>query len=188
MPIWQARADSRLRGQPELVSGSLEAGWGEVRGPCRCPGDRATSTCRCRDRTHTEAGKGSAFAGRKRREQRFCSVRLFNSTVFLLEYGCDPVWQRNRPWGARPPGISNQPMSETELSVICKNCGSEVSPYVTECPYCGAGCASGAETGAPATRSRRSAEAPGGAPRLEAPGWPAAAQLTRSDTSAPMRR
>jgi membrane associated rhomboid family serine protease len=29
-------------------------------------------------------------------------------------------------------------MSVTELSVICKNCGSEVSPYVTECPYCGA--------------------------------------------------
>jgi membrane associated rhomboid family serine protease len=29
-------------------------------------------------------------------------------------------------------------VSETELSVICKNCGSEVSPYVTECPYCGA--------------------------------------------------
>ncbi len=29
-------------------------------------------------------------------------------------------------------------MSETELRVICKNCGSEVSPYVTECPYCGA--------------------------------------------------
>ncbi len=29
-------------------------------------------------------------------------------------------------------------MSETELSVVCKNCDSEVSPYVTECPYCGA--------------------------------------------------
>jgi membrane associated rhomboid family serine protease len=29
-------------------------------------------------------------------------------------------------------------MSDTELSVVCKNCGSEVSPYVTECPYCGA--------------------------------------------------
>ena len=28
-------------------------------------------------------------------------------------------------------------MAETELSVVCKNCGSEVSPYVTECPYCG---------------------------------------------------
>jgi len=24
-----------------------------------------------------------------------------------------------------------------ELSVVCRNCGSEVSPYVTECPYCG---------------------------------------------------
>src|SRR5215218_8510477 len=28
-------------------------------------------------------------------------------------------------------------MAETELSVVCKSCGSEVSPYVTECPYCG---------------------------------------------------
>ena len=28
-------------------------------------------------------------------------------------------------------------MSEPDLFVVCKNCGSEVSPYVTECPYCG---------------------------------------------------
>jgi len=28
-------------------------------------------------------------------------------------------------------------VSEPELFVVCKNCGSEVSPYVTECPYCG---------------------------------------------------
>src|SRR4051794_34708331 len=28
-------------------------------------------------------------------------------------------------------------MAETELSVVCRSCGSEVSPYVTECPYCG---------------------------------------------------
>ena len=28
-------------------------------------------------------------------------------------------------------------MSQPELFVVCKNCGSEVSPYVTECPYCG---------------------------------------------------
>ena len=27
--------------------------------------------------------------------------------------------------------------SPPELSVVCKKCGSEVSPYVTECPYCG---------------------------------------------------
>lgn len=29
--------------------------------------------------------------------------------------------------------MSGQP----DLFVVCKNCGSEVSPYVTECPYCG---------------------------------------------------
>ena len=28
-------------------------------------------------------------------------------------------------------------MSEPDLFVVCKNCSSEVSPYVTECPYCG---------------------------------------------------
>jgi membrane associated rhomboid family serine protease len=28
-------------------------------------------------------------------------------------------------------------MSTPELSVVCRSCGSEVSPYVTECPYCG---------------------------------------------------
>src|SRR5213078_1848302 len=29
------------------------------------------------------------------------------------------------------------PDTSPELSVVCRNCGSEVSPYVTECPYCG---------------------------------------------------
>jgi membrane associated rhomboid family serine protease len=28
-------------------------------------------------------------------------------------------------------------VSQPDLFVVCKNCGSEVSPYVTECPYCG---------------------------------------------------
>lgn len=28
-------------------------------------------------------------------------------------------------------------MSGPELFVVCPSCGSEVSPYVTECPYCG---------------------------------------------------
>ena len=28
-------------------------------------------------------------------------------------------------------------MSEPDLFVVCKNCSAEVSPYVTECPYCG---------------------------------------------------
>jgi membrane associated rhomboid family serine protease len=50
------------------------------------------------------------------------------------------VTGRGRGEGVRTPsggGYSRWTMSETELSVICKNCGSEVSPYVTECPYCG---------------------------------------------------
>ena len=28
-------------------------------------------------------------------------------------------------------------VTQPDLFVVCKNCGSEVSPYVTECPYCG---------------------------------------------------
>jgi membrane associated rhomboid family serine protease len=27
--------------------------------------------------------------------------------------------------------------SSADLFVVCKHCGSEVSPYITECPYCG---------------------------------------------------
>src|SRR5438876_5017030 len=53
-------------------------------------------------------------------------------------------------------------MAETELSVVCKSCGSEVSPYVTECPYCG-------------TRLRRRA------PKLEREGGEIRVREDRSD-------
>ncbi len=33
--------------------------------------------------------------------------------------------------------VSSNCVSQPDLFVVCKNCGSEVSPYVTECPYCG---------------------------------------------------
>jgi membrane associated rhomboid family serine protease len=53
-------------------------------------------------------------------------------------------------------------VSEPDLFVVCKNCSSEVSPYVTECPYCGQRVRKRApkiERGAPAeeprTRRRR---------------------------------
>ena len=52
--------------------------------------------------------------------------------------------------------------SPPELSVVCKSCGSEVSPYVTECPYCG-------------TRLRKRA------PRLERRGDELTARETRRD-------
>jgi membrane associated rhomboid family serine protease len=39
------------------------------------------------------------------------------------------------PWG---PCQNDLTMSSgADLFVVCKQCGSEVSPYVTECPYCG---------------------------------------------------
>jgi membrane associated rhomboid family serine protease len=28
-------------------------------------------------------------------------------------------------------------VTEVDLNVVCKHCGAEVSPYITECPYCG---------------------------------------------------
>ena len=34
-------------------------------------------------------------------------------------------------------GLSFLRGGAVDLNVVCKNCGSEVSPYITECPYCG---------------------------------------------------
>jgi Rhomboid family len=52
--------------------------------------------------------------------------------------------------------------SGADLFVVCKQCGSEVSPYITECPYCGHRLRrrapklpkAGAPTRSPRTRSR----------------------------------
>ena len=58
-----------------------------------------------------------------------------------------------------------------DLFVVCKNCESEVSPYVTECPYCGQRRAqAGAEDrarrrGAPQARARDPQDAPRRTPR-----------------------
>src|ERR671916_1775711 len=56
--------------------------------------------------------------------------------------------------------------SGPDLFVVCKSCGSEVSPYITECPYCG-------------TRLRKRA------PKLDRGGQPKAPRRTRL---APLRR
>jgi membrane associated rhomboid family serine protease len=50
--------------------------------------------------------------------------------------------------------------SSPDLFVVCKKCGSEVSPYITECPYCG-------------TRLRKRA------PKLERGGIPAEPKAAR---------
>jgi membrane associated rhomboid family serine protease len=61
-------------------------------------------------------------------------------------------------------------VSQPDLFVVCKNCGSEVSPYVTECPYCGQRVRKRApkidrSTGEPSTKRRRRARK---LPRLRA--------------------
>jgi membrane associated rhomboid family serine protease len=61
-------------------------------------------------------------------------------------------------------------VSQPDLFVVCKNCGSEVSPYVTECPYCGQRVRKRApkidrSTGEPSQRRRRRARK---LPRLRA--------------------
>jgi len=52
-------------------------------------------------------------------------------------------------------------MSSSDLFVVCKNCQAEVSPYITECPYCG-------------TRLRKRA------PKIERPDAPAKAPRQES--------
>jgi membrane associated rhomboid family serine protease len=58
--------------------------------------------------------------------------------------------------------------SGPDLFVVCKSCGSEVSPYITECPYCG-------------TRLRKRA------PKLDRGGTPKAPKRARPRL-APLRR
>ena len=58
--------------------------------------------------------------------------------------------------------------SGPDLFVVCKSCGSEVSPYITECPYCG-------------TRLRKRA------PKLERGGTPKPPRRARPKL-APLRR
>ena len=61
-------------------------------------------------------------------------------------------------------------MSQPDLFVVCKNCGSEVSPYVTECPYCGQRVRKRApkiDRGGPTAEPKRSRRRPA-LPRLRA--------------------
>jgi hypothetical protein len=60
-------------------------------------------------------------------------------------------------------------MSSPDLFVVCKNCQAEVSPYITECPYCG-------------TRLRKRA------PKIERPDAPPKAPERRGRSGRPTRR
>ena len=58
--------------------------------------------------------------------------------------------------------------SSPELFVVCKNCQSQVSPYITECPYCG-------------TRLRKRA------PKIEREGKPSAKRKLPTPSLGPLR-
>src|SRR5215208_1534801 len=69
-------------------------------------------------------------------------------------------------------------MNEPDLFVVCKNCSAEVSPYVTECPYCGQRVRKRApriERGEPVEERRRTTSLP----RLRAGEIPGIAPETR---------
>src|SRR5688500_1802898 len=74
-------------------------------------------------------------------------------------------------------------MTEPDLFVICKNCSSEVSPYVTECPYCGQRVRKRApkieKEGAPESDSRRGRGRTKSLPRLRRGEIPGIAPETR---------
>jgi membrane associated rhomboid family serine protease len=57
-------------------------------------------------------------------------------------------------------------MSEQDLFVVCKNCSAEVSPYVTECPYCGQRVRKRAPKLNKGTRHRRERRARPSVPKL----------------------
>jgi membrane associated rhomboid family serine protease len=75
-------------------------------------------------------------------------------------------WSSGRPRATRR--IIGPMASGPDLFVVCKSCGSEVSPYITECPYCG-------------TRLRKRA------PKLERGGTPKPPKRSRPRL-APLRR
>src|SRR3954462_6119027 len=59
--------------------------------------------------------------------------------------------------------------SGPDLYLVCKSCGAEVSPYITECPYCG-------------TRIQKRA------PKLDRGGVPKAGKRARSRPQLPRLR
>ena len=93
---------------------------------------------------------------------------------------------------SRPRRIDGPWRADPDLFVVCKNCGSEVSPYITECPYCGTrlrkrapklergGERQGAEAPAPAPHVARAACEPGEIPGIRGR---AAARTPRSRSS-----
>ena len=71
--------------------------------------------------------------------------------------------------------------TEPDLFVICKNCSSEVSPYITECPYCG----HRLRKRAPKIERSGQVKRPRGARQRKAPRAPSMAAFATDETRRP---
>ena len=81
---------------------------------------RGSSTCS----SAAPAPTASASSTRPTTTGRSCSGRSCEAT--------------GRPSRGVAGDVSSSPMaSGPDLFVVCRSCGREVSPYITECPYCG---------------------------------------------------
>ena len=108
--------------------------------------------------------------------------------------GRRPALPAERPRAASWPGSSTSSIdgpsrqgyprgvSSPELSVVCRSCGEEVSPYVTECPYCG----TRLRKRAPKLELRGDELTPRESRRVAAP--PGARAADGADRRAPLRR
>ena len=105
------------------------------------------------DGSAAPARRGARLRGRVRRAARTSSTTAPGAARQALVYEANhdlrevvrEIVDATRARGGRDPrptdpcraGYSESYVSQPDLFVVCRNCGSEVSPYVTECPYCG---------------------------------------------------
>ena len=106
------RPPARARAGPRRGATS----WRAIARPARARQRRRTGSAWSTRRTTTSASSCSDDRRRHRRRSR-----------------------DNRRAGARFGGVDSIVLmaSGPDLFVVCKSCGAEVSPYITECPYCG---------------------------------------------------
>ena len=140
----------------DLLLGAAQRGGGE---PAAAPRRRGRDPRRRRRRRHLGARAGQ---------------RHWPSAT--------PRPPRPRP---APPGYLFERGREVDLNVVCKNCGSEVSPYITECPYCGQRLRKRAPKLPPGRGERASWRLPssagGGSRRKPTRGAPAGVAAPRAD-------
>src|SRR3954447_2933683 len=140
----RTRCSTRTSGSPPATAWTASSSTCPSRRACV----RATSCCGCSTacasthrtwarRPSSRASTTCSTAATGPRARWSCTRRTTTSARWWPR-----SWRRRRHRGGAPSrgntgeGILGQ-VSEPDLFVVCKNCSSEVSPYVTECPYCG---------------------------------------------------